>query len=70
MMIDRRTFVAGAALAAIAPSLELLTTQLSAGETDVNRVAFMIEGWSIRDKSGASDEVWIRLDRSWRGSWR
>jgi hypothetical protein len=70
MMIDRRTFVAGAAFAAIAPSLELGTRRLSADETDRHHLTFSIEGWSIPNNSGATDQVWINLDRSWRASWR
>jgi hypothetical protein len=70
MMIDRRTFVAGAAFASIAPSLELVPTRLPVGETEASRIAFLIEGWSVPNNSGATDEVWIRLDRLWRANWR
>ena len=70
MMIDRRTFVAGATLVAIAPSLELLPRQISTLVEEPNRAVFLIDGWSIDDGSEASDRVWIRLDRSWRAAWR
>jgi hypothetical protein len=70
MTIDRRTFVTGAALVAIAPSLELLSGQISVRENDVNRVVFLIDGWSIQDDIHTSDQVWLRLGHSWRVAWR
>jgi hypothetical protein len=70
MTIDRRTFITGAALVAIAPSLELLPRQISAGDEDANRIVFLIDGWSIEDGSGAPGRLWIRLDPSWRAAWR
>lgn len=70
MMIDRRTFIAGATLVAIAPSLEMLPRLVSAHEEDALRTVLMIDGWSIDDGSGAPDRVWIRLDGSWRAAWR
>ena len=70
MTIDRRTFVTGAALVAIAPSLELLSGQISVRENDVNRIVFLIDGWSIQDDIRTSDHVWLRLGHSWRVAWR
>jgi len=71
MMIERRTFVMGAALLAVAPSLELsLPGQISAHEKNANDVVFMIEGWSIQDDSDTSDQMWLRLGHSWRVAWR
>jgi hypothetical protein len=68
MTIDRRTFIIGTGVAAIAPSLQLWPPQLEAG--DAGRVVFMIEGWSVDDASEATEQVWIRLDRTWRTAWR
>ena len=70
MTIDRRTFVTGAALVAIAPSLKLLSGQISAHEEEANRTVFMIDGWSIQDNSDTSDQMWLRLGHSWRVAWR
>jgi hypothetical protein len=70
MVIDRRTFVVGAACVTIASSLESVPAQPSVGDTDVSRLAFAIEGWCIPDNSGATDQIWIRLDSSWRANWR
>jgi hypothetical protein len=67
MTIDRRTFIVGTGVTAIAPTLELWPPQLEAG--DAGRVVFMIEGWSA-DGGAHPDRVWIKLDRSWRTAWR
>jgi len=68
MIIDRRAFVAGTALVAIAPAIEFLLVPLSPAAANASRLVFMIEGWS--DPSESADEVWIRVDRSWRTAWR
>jgi len=70
MMISRRTFVAGSALVAVAPALDLLPAQLPTPETTIGRVVLLVEGWSVPDESGAANAVWIRIDRSWRAAWR
>ena len=68
MMIDRRAFVAGTALVAIAPAIEFLPAPLSAPAANASRLLFMIDGWSVA--SDSADEVWIRVGRSWRTAWR
>ena len=70
MTIDRRTFIIGTGVAAIAPGLQLWPLQLPARAAAMNRVEFMIEGWSVEDASEVTEQVWIRLDRTWRTAWR
>jgi len=75
MMIDRRAFVAGTSLVVVAPVLSLLPTQAAASAPtpdalNVSRVIFMIEGWSAQDDGRKDDQIWIRIGRSWRTSWR
>ena len=75
MMIDRRAFVAGTALVAVAPTLGLLPTQAgpsvaAPSAATAARIVFMIEGWSAQDDSTKDDQLWVRVDRSWRTAWR
>ena len=74
-MIDRRDFMVGTALVAIAPPLELLPTHVPLRDTRLGRPTFMINGWSTSRAEGdnadaASDQIWIIVDRSWRTAWR
>jgi len=72
-MIDRRTLIAGAGVAAITPvilpALNLFGSPLSP-DTGMSGPSFMIEGWSVPSDSGNADEVWIRVGHSWRTAWR
>ena len=74
MTIDRRVFAAGTALVAIAPvvapAFELLSPPLPPHAARIGSVVFMIDGWSSRDDSVTADQLWIRVDRSWRAAWR
>jgi hypothetical protein len=87
-MIGRRTLIRIAALAGAPPALAApiarpsttrsrLAPASSAGDTDVMRVAFKIEGWEGRrdDAAGSPNvesgtEAWISVNRSWRAVWR
>ena len=74
-MIDRRDFMVGTALVAIAPPLELLPPHVPLRDTHLGRPTFMINGWSAPQAEGdnadaASDQIWITVDRSWRTAWR
>ena len=69
MMIDRRTFVAGAGVVVLTPSLGLFPTQLSVPEKVAKRVVVMIEGWSMPDND-ADVVVSLRIRQSWRTAWR
>ena len=67
MMIDRRTFVAGAGVVVLTPALGFFPTQLP--EKAAKRVVVMIEGWSMPDND-ADDVVSLRIRQSWRTAWR
>ena len=70
MTIDRRDFVTGVALTAIAPTMTLLPASPPALATELNHSVLMIEGWSVPDESNCAAVRWIRVDRSWRAAWR
>jgi hypothetical protein len=70
MIIDRRTFVAGATSIALAPALDLLPVQLPTPETPAGPLVLTIDGWNVPSESSAADAAWIRIDRSWRTVWR
>ena len=74
MTIDRRGFVTGAALTAVAPTLTLVPawspTLPTTLPTQLGPASLMIEGWSISDERSAAAASWIRVDRSWRSAWR
>jgi hypothetical protein len=69
MTIDRRDFVAGAALAAAAPTLTLHAILPLTVEEEVTHPVMLIDGWSVPDMDNAS-AVWIRIGHSWRAAWR
>ena len=70
MIIDRRELVVGAAIVAVAPTLELLPRLLASDEAGPRPVTFMIEGWSPQDDSVTANLVWMRIGHSWRTTWR
>lgn len=70
MMVDRRSFVSGTALLALTPVLNLLPAVIPTPAAEATRLVMKIDGWSVPDQSRAGEEVWIRLDRSWRTAWR
>lgn len=70
MTLDRRTFIAGTGIVAMAPVFELWPLPAPARAADVHELELMIEGWSLDDHNAVPDRVWIRLDRSWRAAWR
>jgi hypothetical protein len=69
-MIDRREFVSGTALIVIAPTLQLLPTSPPEPLAQERPLVVKIDGWSLPDASNTSEEIWIRINRSWRISWR
>jgi hypothetical protein len=70
MMIDRRDFVAGVAVAAVAPTLPLLSDLRPALAAELRPLVLMIDGWSAPDERTGADVAWIRINRSWRTAWR
>jgi hypothetical protein len=70
MMIDRREFIASAALVCVAPAIHLLPTQRPSSAASQNRVVFMIRGWSVQDDRAGANQVWITVNNSWRTAWR
>ena len=70
MTIDRRTFVAGTASAALAPTIALLPVNIPTSATASGRLVLKIEGWSLQDENGTADVAWIRIGHSWRTTWR
>ena len=69
MMIDRRTFVAGAVVAAAVPPLDLLV-QPALPAAEASPVVFLVDGWSGQGEDATADQLWVRIDRGWRVSWR
>jgi hypothetical protein len=70
MMLDRRTFVVGAALTAGAPIPGSPVRSPAPPGVRTNRVVFMVDGWGVQNDKETFDQVWIRIDRGWRTSWR
>jgi len=70
MIVDRRVFVAGAAVAAFTPALRLLPSEAAVPESGaIQQTALMISGWSIEDGS-FDNQVWMRVGLGWRTAWR
>jgi hypothetical protein len=70
MVIDRRVFIAGAALVAVTPALRSLPPEVAEPESDMIQPAFVISGWSVQDESSPDDQVWMRVGYGWRTAWR
>jgi hypothetical protein len=81
MVINRRTFMQGAALlstggllscsadllACASPTQGSPASQTAAVEANAKRV-FKVDGWERVDLAG--DEVFIQVNRAWRTAWR
>jgi hypothetical protein len=80
MMIDRRTFmIQGATLLATAPALAVVlphsptapTPLITRAGADENAILFRIDGWDSCDGEVSNgNELWLRINRSWRTAWR
>jgi hypothetical protein len=70
MTIDRRDFLTGVALTAVAPTLSFLPASPPALAAEISHPVMMIEGWSVPDEINAAAAIWLRVDRSWRAVWR
>jgi len=70
MIVDRRVFVAGAALAAFTPALRFLPSEAAVLESSaIQQPALMISGWS-EETGSADNQVWMRIGHGWRTAWR
>ena len=70
MNVDRRTFVAGAALVAFTPALRILPSEAAVPvATAVVQPALLISGWSAVDAS-VNDQIWINIGHGWKTAWR
>ena len=71
MIVDRRVFVAGAAVAAFSPALRLLASDVAVPELKAGLPpVFMISGWSLEDDSSAGNEIWMKVGHGWRTACR
>jgi hypothetical protein len=70
MTINRREFLVGTAVMALAPTLKLLPSLRTSNATELNPVTFMIDVWSSQDHSETANLVWMRIGHSWRTNWR
>jgi hypothetical protein len=70
MMIDRRDFIASTTSLLVAPTLELFPSKCPPCATGESGIVFLIEGWSAPGDSNSTDQVWLRVGRSWRTAWR
>ena len=71
MIVDRRVFVAGAALAAITPALRVLPADAAVPAlNDVIQPVFVISGWSQQDTIDPDNQVWLSIGHGWRTAWR
>jgi len=69
MMIDRRAFVAGTALVAVAPAIRLMPLDAAASVADTAPV-LMIDGWSAQDDGDPGNQIWMKVGHGWRTAWR
>ena len=70
MIVDRRAFVAGAALVAFTPTLRILPSEAAAQESvAIQQPAFVISGWSAETAS-LDNQIWMRVGLGWRTAWR
>ena len=71
MIVDRRVFIAGAAITAFSPAHRLLASDVVVPELKaVLPPVFMISGWSTEADSSPGDEIWMRVGHGWRTAWR
>ena len=70
MMIDRRDFIAGAAVAAVTSALRILPADAAVPElVAVEPPAFLISGWS-EEIGGVDSQLWLRIGLNWKTAWR
>jgi len=84
MMINRRTFIQRAGLAAATPAFAALVplphtqalpaqdrSPLPPDSPSSNSIVFKVAGWDCSDAgNSAEDEILISISQSWRAVWR
>ena len=71
MIVDRRVFLAGAALAVVTPAIQLLPSEFAGSELNVfEPPVFKISGWSAPDVLNPDNQLWMRVGLGWRTAWR
>jgi hypothetical protein len=70
MMIDRRSVIAGTALAVVAPALSFASALVPTPAAEATRWVVKIHGWNVSGEANAAEEIWIRINHSWRVAWR
>jgi hypothetical protein len=71
MIVDRRVFFSGAALAAVTPAIQLLPPEFARPELNViEPPVFKISGWSAADVLNPDNQLWVRVGLGWRTAWR
>jgi hypothetical protein len=70
-MMNRRGFIGGAALVAMArlPEPQVLYPPLTDPKVS-HRISLVIDGWSASAKDDDTDQVSIRINSGWRTAWR
>jgi hypothetical protein len=66
MMINRRTFVAGAVVMTVSPPPDMQAPPAVGS----SRVVFLVDGWSVPSDDETAERMWFRIDRGWRAAWR
>lgn len=70
-MINRRTFIGCATLAAFAPMPDSRTRPLPVSDAKISRMVLVIDGWAIlTDDDDVTGKLSIRISPGWRASWR
>ena len=71
MIVDRRIFLAGVALAAVTPAIQLLPSGFAEPElNEFEPPVFKISGWSPADVLNPDNQLWMRVGLGWRTTWR
>ncbi len=69
-MIDRRAFVAGAALVAVTPAFRIFPLDALAQAADQILPVLAIDGWSDQNETNPDIQIWLRIGQGWRTAWR
>jgi len=71
MIVDRRTFIAGVAVVAVAPVAQLLPSSFAAPAfAVVEPPVLKISGWSAADALVPENGLWLSVGFGWKTAWR